>query len=466
MKYRISSYIIVSALAAALFVPGAGNDAAAQLGLPVGVDNLPRLPDLDIERRTRRTVEDTADTADEAVEETEETVEETTGDTLETAEQLVEETTEAVEDVVDAATGALRAFAGDTDPNGWDVERDTIVVLIDSARVDSLLQTATQVISLRELPALGQTMLVLRRTTSLAMPDAIGELRELNPGASVDYNHLYRYNADVGEDAVTTASPPAQESLAIDADAPRIGIIDSAVMPEHHALQGVTVVGKDLATHEGLRPLTHGTAVASIVAASSEKEAVIYSASVFFQMPNHAPGATAESMVAALDWLVAEDVDVINMSLTGPGNAILEAAVAALVEKQVTIVAAVGNNGPSSEPLYPAAYDGVIGITAVDHNKRIFRYANRGDYVDYAARGVNVKVADSTTGGYRIESGTSMASPHVAVVAAQLLRESRVEPDALMSWLMAGAEDLGRKGFDTVFGHGLITRPPVVVSAN
>jgi hypothetical protein len=59
-----------------------------------------------------------------------------------------------------------------------------------------------------------------------------------------------------------------------------------------------------------------------------------------------------------------------------------------------------------------------------------------------------------------------MASPHVAVIVAQTLRATSVDSEALMSWLIASAEDLGRRGFDKKFGHGLITRPPVVVSAN
>jgi subtilisin family serine protease len=207
--------------------------------------------------------------------------------------------------------------------------------------------------------------------------------------------------------------------------------------------------------------------VASLVAKSADQQVTIYSASVFFQMPNHMPGSTAESLVAALDWLVAENVDVINMSLAGPGNELLEAAIAKLTQLDSTVVvAAVGNNGPSGAPMYPAAYESVIGVTAVDRRNKIFRYANRGEQVAFAARGVDVKVADSLSGGWRIESGTSMASPHIAVVIAQLRRSTAIRPDAVKSWLIANAEDLGRKGFDPVYGHGLITQPPIVVSLN
>jgi hypothetical protein len=102
-------------------------------------------------------------------------------------------------------------------------------------------------------------------------------------------------------------------------------------------------------------------------------------------------------------------------------------------------------------------------VTAVDREERIFRYANRGDHVDFAALGVDLKVADNGA-GWRIESGTSMASPHVAVVVARMLHPERMAHDALVSALTASAEDLGREGFDPVFGHGLLTAPPLLVS--
>lgn len=316
--------------------------------------------------------------------------------------------------------------------------------------------------------ALGKTLVTLRRPDGVALPQALSELRSSFPDGAIDYNHLYRLDqaSDAAERqdgaAASATRPPepgrdGQRSL-------RIGVIDSAVLSTHPALQSVRIVDKDFVSSEHARPLTHGTAVASLVARSAAESVDIYAASVFFQVPGHAPGASTEGLVAALDWLVAEDVDVINMSLSGPSNELLGAAVVATSERGKPIVAAVGNNGPAGEPLYPGAYERVIGVTAVDREHRIFRNANRGEHVDYAAVGVNVKVADSTTGSFTIASGTSMAAPHVAVVVAKTLRDSGVHPDALSSWLIASAKDLGRKGFDPVYGHGLITQPPVVVS--
>jgi subtilisin family serine protease len=313
------------------------------------------------------------------------------------------------------------------------------------------------------------TMITLRQPVNADLPAAVTQLRAANPGVAVDYNHLYEWTDSAAEvSSQDLADGAGVAELATKASSLlRVGIIDSAVLPQHRAIRDIEINARDFATAPGFRPDTHGTAVASLVAKSADQQVTIYSASVFFQLPNHAPGSTAESLVAAIDWLVAENVDVINMSLAGPGNQLLEAAIAKLMQLDSTVVvAAVGNNGPSGAPMYPAAYDGVIGVTAVNKRNKIFRYANRGEQVAFAARGVDVKVADSLTGGWRIESGTSMASPHVAVVVAQLRRSAAIRPDAVKSWLIANAEDLGRKGFDPVYGHGLITQPPIVVSLN
>jgi subtilisin family serine protease len=405
------------------------------------------------------------------------------GTALDHATDAVQSAGERIDAVVDTAGSAagqaaretsgvvslaLRPFALAADPAGWPVEQDMLVVLLDEQQLESLGRQGLEIVARRDLPSLGLTMATVRKAAGATLPQTIRDLRAALPDVAADFNHIYRYAADGGTDLAPAdgqvapeddGSPPAASGM-------RVGMIDSAVMAEHFSLRGSAIVSEDFVTHEGTRPLGHGTAVASLIARSASNEAKIYAASVFFQTSNHAPGATTESLVGALDWLASEKVDVINMSLAGPGNALLERALAAITttaEESPAIVAAVGNNGPSGEPLYPAAYPDVIGVTAVDREERIFRYANRGDHVDFAALGVDLKVADNGA-GWRIESGTSMASPHVAVVVARMLHPERMAHDALVSALTASAEDLGREGFDPVFGHGLLTAPPLLVS--
>ena len=98
------------------------------------------------------------------------------------------------------------------------------------------------------------------------------------------------------------------------------------------------------------------------------------------------------SLVMAIEALTARGVKVINLSLAGPANPLLQRAIDVASAAGVIIVAAAGNEGPAAGPAYPAAYSGVIAVTAVDRNLAVYRRANRGDYVDIAAPGVEVPV--------------------------------------------------------------------------
>ncbi|MGA8203008.1 MAG: S8 family serine peptidase [Woeseiaceae bacterium] len=450
-----SVYIIAISVAAALMlVPGGGNSAFAQIALPAVPGNLTHLPPPVLEKPVRSTVERTADKTKDTTESAAKTVDAAKASVTDTA-------TSIVRDAGSAAGGLLRQFIPSTDPGGAVIEQDVIVVLAEPDDVAGLPIPDDQLLTRRELPALGLTLLTLRRPTGVELPQAIENVRSAFPTSAVDFNHVYRYESETSRPASVLPGPPRDEV----ATGLRVGMVDSAVEEDHPALAGSRVVARDFATNEGIRPRTHGTAVASLVTGSAGGTATIYSASVFFQVPNHEPGATTESLVAALEWMAEERVPVVNMSLAGPGNALLEKAIAATLARGLIVVAAVGNNGPSGPPLFPAAYDGVIGVTAVDHDDRIFRYANRGDQVDCAAAGVDLRVADSESGGWILASGTSMASPHVAVVVARALGSGTIEPASVMSWLVANARDLGARGFDPVFGYGLITDPPSVASA-
>jgi minor extracellular protease Epr len=116
----------------------------------------------------------------------------------------------------------------------------------------------------------------------------------------------------------------------------------------------------------------------------------------------------------------------------------------------------VGNEGPQAPPQYPAAYDDVVGVTAVDSKYRVYLYANQGNYVDFAAPGVETTVANAA-GAKETVSGTSYAAPIVTVAFARLVnRPDKALVDAAMRTLAGQAQDLGAPGRDPIFGHGLI----------
>jgi subtilisin family serine protease len=184
-------------------------------------------------------------------------------------------------------------------------------------------------------------------------------------------------------------------------------------------------------------------------------QAEIFAASVFFVGPDGADAATTVGLVRALDWMTANNVPVVNMSLTGPDNAILHRAIENAYAQGTIVVAAVGNAGPAAKPLYPAGYDHVVAVTAVSRLKKIYRLANRGDYVDFAAPGVDVLHA-AEDGRFVTSSGTSMASPFVAAVLAISIGGDGKLNEETLGEIAASAEDLGEKGFDAVYGNGLI----------
>lgn len=481
----ISRQTVYITAAAVLFAASmTSGSARAQVGVPT-INNtldrtlerrLPRLEDR-VDSRVKETVDDELEQAGETVGETVdaelvdatldsaaeplETVADEAGETIRAAGETVSGATQTVQNVV---SRTLRPFVSDIDPFGRAIEKNVLVVLVDSARLGEVTAVGLDVIEQREMAGLGMTLVTLEGPNSHTLAQTAVDLRRAVPEAVVDYNHIYRGAADVRGAGEAGPTDPARPDSGAAAGILRIGMIDSDVSPEHRALQESNIVRSDFVTHEGRRPLGHGTAVASLLADATSGQAEIYAASVFFQAPNHAPGATTESLVAGLDWLASERVDAINMSLAGPANALLERALLNMKKDGPMVVAAVGNNGPSGEPQYPAAYEQVIGVTAVDRDRRIFRYANRGSHVAFAALGVNVKVADAG-GGWRIETGTSMASPRVAAVVAAAYRQGHTERASLLDALITGAEDLGRKGFDDIFGHGLITQPPTIVSS-
>jgi subtilisin family serine protease len=206
----------------------------------------------------------------------------------------------------------------------------------------------------------------------------------------------------------------------------------------------------------------HGTAVAALLVGSrtSKTPGLLPSAQLFAADPFTRSGSgdlsDVFSIVAAVDRVAANNVHALNLSFAGPENVLLEKIVSVISSKGTPIVAAAGNAGSGSPPLYPAAYGQTLAVTAVDRNKNIYRRAVRGEHIDFAAPGVNVWAAASVSGG-RAKTGTSFATPFVAAAAALLkARSPALTPEEIAGTLSKSATDLGEAEKDKVFGHGLI----------
>jgi|GEM_PF-4404106 len=127
-------------------------------------------------------------------------------------------------------------------------------------------------------------------------------------------------------------------------------------------------------------------------------------------------GSSAD-VAAAIRYAADNGAHVINMSLGSPSATSVEAsAVAYAVSKGVVVVAAMGNDG-SSSPSFPAAYPDVIAVAAVQSNESRAAFSQTGPHIDISAPGVGI-LSTYLAGGLATMQGTSMASPHVAGVAA------------------------------------------------
>jgi subtilisin family serine protease len=175
----------------------------------------------------------------------------------------------------------------------------------------------------------------------------------------------------------------------------------------------------------------------------------------FSTSTQQSPQATTQAIIAGLEWALNKGARVINMSFAGPYDPMLALAMKRASKKGAVLIAAVGNAGPKSPPLYPAADPRVIGVTAVDENDQLYTGANVGAQVAVAAPGVDVMVP-APADAYQLTTGTSVAAAHVSGVAALLL-EKHPEADAqtILEVLTSSATRLGNKRDDKL-GWGLV----------
>ncbi|MGZ9100160.1 MAG: S8 family serine peptidase, partial [Brevundimonas sp.] len=204
------------------------------------------------------------------------------------------------------------------------------------------------------------------------------------------------------------------------------------------------------------RAAPHGTAVASLMVGRSGAFSgaapgrELYAADVY---GGSAAGGSATGLAQALAWMAENAVPVVNVSLVGPRNAVVEAAVRRAAGRGMVIVAAVGNDGPSAPPLYPATYPDVVGVTAVNGRGRVLPESGRGPQVDFAAPGADMAAAGPGAGYVNVR-GSSFAAPLVAGLLAESLQRS--DRGAAIAGLARAAVDAGARGPDPVYGHGLV----------
>jgi subtilisin family serine protease len=159
-------------------------------------------------------------------------------------------------------------------------------------------------------------------------------------------------------------------------------------------------------------------------------------------------------ILKSLNYAAEHGAQIVNMSFAGPKDAVIERAIAATAARGLVLIAAAGNAGAKSPPLYPAANPNVIAVSATDAQDKLFGASNRGNYIALAAPGVDIFLP-APDGKYQMTSGTSFSAAYVSGVAALLLeRNLTLRPEALRLTLARTARDLGAPGRDDLFGDG------------
>ncbi|MEO0761471.1 MAG: S8 family serine peptidase, partial [Pseudomonadota bacterium] len=313
-----------------------------------------------------------------------------------------------------------------------------------------------------DLDAIGAT--VLRYSTPLGLGEiqALEEARALVPGAVFDLHDLFG-GSGVGCAECWGADLVRLASLPVDActrGAP-IAVLDTEVDTAHPALRGASVVQRRFLP-PGARPLAdgHGTAVAALLVGESAPGALplapgnaLLAASVFRDIDGQGR-ADAVGILRALNWALSSGARVVAMSFEGAGNLAVRQAVRG-AHGRASLVAAAGNGGRDAPPAYPAAFAGVIAVSAVDARGRAYRGGTRGGYVELAAPGVDV-VSAAPDGGWQRWSGSSFAVPFVAAALLRARAQTGDDPEAARTLLTERAADLGARGRDEIYGHGLL----------
>ncbi len=337
----------------------------------------------------------------------------------------------------------------------------------------------------QNFPLIGGTIglfrVVDRRTVETAS-------RELATDASVrSVQPNFRYVLQDQKVALTEGDPaqyalqklrlPQAHALAHGANV-TIAVIDSGIDVRHPELANAVVDSFDaLGSREG--PHVHGTGIAGAIVSHARLMGSAPAARILairaFGVAASGAASTSFVILKGLDYAAAHGAQIVNMSFAGPKDGLIERGIAAAAAKGILMVAAAGNGGPKSPPLYPAANPNVMAVSATDAQDRLFAASNRGSHIAIAAPGVDIFLP-APNEKYQMTSGTSFSAAYVSGLAALMLERNPVlKPDQVRAILVKTARDLGSPGRDDLFGAGeadafaavsaVVTAPAVPVAA-
>jgi hypothetical protein len=267
-----------------------------------------------------------------------------------------------------------------------------------------------------------------------AQPNYVFSLAQESPTSG-------RATADPAEYALAKLRLPQAHELA-NGDKVRVAILDSGIDTRHPDLVGVFAGSFDALGSKADVDL-HGTAVAGVIGARGRLHGAAPGARLLAVRAFSSVGqGTTFSIVAGLNWAVAQGARVINMSFTGPPDPAVARNLAAAYDKGAVLVAAAGNKGPTSAPLFPGSDPHVIAVTAIDNNDAVPAFANRGPHIGLAAPGVDLLLL-APNGSLYVASGTSFAAPYVTgIIALMIQQRPELGAEAIRKALLATGRQL------------------------
>jgi hypothetical protein len=344
-----------------------------------------------------------------------------------------------------------------------------LVAEIDSALTDAQADELARRhglarIGYQNFPLLGATIGLFRITDGRPLDTA---RREFAADASVRFvQRNFRYllqeqnaipaEGDPAQYALVKLRLPQAHMLAHGANV-TVAVIDSGIDLKHPELANSIADSFDaLGSKEG--PHAHGTGVAGAIASHARLMGSAPAARILAIRAFGAASGAVESnsyvILKALDYAVAHGAQIVNMSFAGPKDELIERAIAATAARGIAMVAAAGNAGAKSPPLYPAANANVIAVSATDPQDKLFAASNRGSYIAVAAPGVDIFLP-APDQKYQLTSGTSFSAAYISGIAALMLeRNPALKREEMRATLMQTARDLGSPGRDDLFGAG------------
>ena len=268
-------------------------------------------------------------------------------------------------------------------------------------------------------------------TLQQPVAEAAGDAKQVEPPQAVPAS-----SAGLPQQYVVDIINLRQARTLADGSDVLVAVIDSAIDTSHPEVAGVVSQSFD-AIGGDVRPDLHGTAMTGAIAAHGQLMGVAPKAHVVavraFEgtrpagspAPKPSAQGTTFHVMRGLDWSYERQARIVNMSFAGPKDPALGRMIAAAHEKKMILIAAAGNAGAASAPLYPAADPNVIAVTASDQRNGLYQGSNRGGYIAVASPGVDVLVA-APNGAYDFTTGTSVATAHVSGLVALMLQR---QPD-------------------------------------